>query len=239
VRSVRLTMLLGGALLAGCGGGSHAGGSGTGADPSTTSSTPKPSATTPARTTPRASAKPRRKHTATTGHAAATTPTATATSTQATAPHKQSARKRAPATHRQTTTPQAKKTHRPAPAKPPARKPRKPAVPSGPLVARLSAPGHSPKVGDWPITVTLTKGGRPVRGHISYVFLLDRQVVGKQPVGKPPVAPGGARSPNFVGRFHDVLIWPARAVGIPLTLRVVVKSAYGTRNLDWAVKVHR
>lgn len=126
-----------------------------------------------------------------------------------------------------------------SPAKPATPTKKKPSPPSGPLVATLHASGHKPKVGHWPITVTLTKGGQGVRGHISYEFRFNGQVVSRQKVAQPPIPPGGAHSPKFVGRFHDVLTWPARAAGIPLTLRVVVTSPYGTKNLDWAVTVQK
>ncbi len=100
------------------------------------------------------------------------------------------------------------------------------------LVATLQAPGHSPKVNaNWPITVTLTKDGKPARGHISYAFLLGGQVVSTRSVGK--------ESPNFVGTFHDTINWPADSVGQSLTFRVIVQTAYGTKNLDYAVKVTR
>lgn len=102
-------------------------------------------------------------------------------------------------------------------------------VPPGPVVATLHAVGHSPKVGKWPITVTLTKGGRPIAGHVSYAFLFNGQVVSKQPVT--------FESPNFVGVFHDQLIFPARAVGIPLTLRIIIQTPYGVTNINYPVKV--
>ena len=104
-------------------------------------------------------------------------------------------------------------------------------APSGPIVATLHAQGHTPKVGGWPITVTLTKGGRPIAGHVSYAFLFGGQVVSTQPVS--------LESPNFVGVFHDKIIWPARAVGIPLTLRIIIKTPYGTTHIDKAVQVQR
>jgi hypothetical protein len=104
--------------------------------------------------------------------------------------------------------------------------------PSGPLAATFSASGHSPKVGNWPITVTLTKGGRPVAGHIApYQFLLNGQVVSTAPVT--------GVSPSFTGTFHDVINWPARSAGITLTFRVTVSSAYGTKTLDYVVTPHR
>jgi hypothetical protein len=105
------------------------------------------------------------------------------------------------------------------------------AVPPGPIVAVLRAPGHHPRVGNWEITLTLTKGGRPIAGHVSYQYLFQGQVVSTQQVG--------GHSPDFVGVFHDTLTWPATAVGYPLTFRVVITTPYGVKNVDYAVTVRR
>jgi hypothetical protein len=103
---------------------------------------------------------------------------------------------------------------------------------SAALVARLRAPGHEPKAGGhWPIAVTLSWQGRPARGHVSYQFLLGGQVVSRQQVG--------GESPDFTGTFHDDILWPASAVGFPLTFRVVVTSPHGTRRLDYPVRVQQ
>ncbi len=105
------------------------------------------------------------------------------------------------------------------------------AASSGPIVAVLQAPGHSPHVGNFPITITLTKGGLPIAGHVSYEFLFQGQVVSRQQVE--------LESPNFVGRFHDTLTWPANSVGYPLTLRIVITTPYGVKNVDYPVLVQR
>ncbi len=104
-------------------------------------------------------------------------------------------------------------------------------VPPGPIAAVLRAPGHDPHVGNWTITVTLTKGGRPIRGHISYAYLFQGQLVSTQQVG--------GHSPDFVGVFHDTLTWPSTSVGYPLTFRVVIKTPYGVKNIDYPVVVQR
>lgn len=98
-----------------------------------------------------------------------------------------------------------------------------------PVVAVLHTPGHRARVGNWPITITLTRGGHPIRGHVSYEFLYDGQVVSTQPVRY--------ESADFVGVFHDLIQWPARAGGIPLTFRAVVTTAYGVKDLDYEVQV--
>ncbi len=103
---------------------------------------------------------------------------------------------------------------------------------SAPIVAVLHTPGPDPHVGNWPITLTVTRGGRPIAGHVSYEFLFQGQVVSRQPVR--------LESPNFVGHFHDTIIWPANSVGFPLTIRVVVQTPYGVKNVDYGpVSVQR
>ncbi len=97
------------------------------------------------------------------------------------------------------------------------------------LVAVFHASGHDPHVGNWPVAITLTRGGRPIPGHVSYEFLYGGQVVSTQKVGD--------ESPNFVGHFHDTLTWPANSVGFPITLRVLITTPYGPTHVDWAVQV--
>jgi len=104
-------------------------------------------------------------------------------------------------------------------------------IPPGPIRAVLHAPGHNPKVGKWPITVILTKGGKPIFGRVSYQFLYGGQVVSSQPVR--------FRSPTFVGTFHDTIIWPATSVGYPLTLRILIQTSYGPTHIDYTVQVRR
>jgi hypothetical protein len=99
------------------------------------------------------------------------------------------------------------------------------------LVAVLHAAGHHPHVGNFPITLTLTRAGHPVAGHVSYEFLFGGQVVSRQPVGM--------ESPNFVGTFHDTLIWPANSVGYPITVRVLITTPYGPTHVDYTVQVQR
>jgi hypothetical protein len=99
----------------------------------------------------------------------------------------------------------------------------------GQLIATLSAPNHSPKVGStWRITVTAhDRAGHPVKAHVQYLFLYNGAVV--------------ARRSNyaFEGVFHDTINWPANAIGLPLTFRALVTSSVGTQALDYPVKVSR
>ena len=103
----------------------------------------------------------------------------------------------------------------------------RPAAP--PFRATLRAPGHRPRASrPWPIVLTATApDGRPLRAVVRYQFLFAGRVV--------------ARRSRYVfrGRFRDVVHWPRRAIGVPLTFRAVVSTALGTRNLDYPVVVAR
>jgi hypothetical protein len=98
--------------------------------------------------------------------------------------------------------------------------------------ARLYAPGHTAKADEkWPIRVTArTLSGRPLRGHIYYQFVFSGQIVACRTVG----APG---KPRFRGTFRDDVIFPKRAVGVPLIFRVVLTTSRGLRNLDYRVTI--
>jgi hypothetical protein len=121
---------------------------------------------------------------------------------------------------------------------------------AAPCVARLTAPGHRPKVNKlWPVTVTCrTRSGRAVSATATYEFLYQGQVVATRypspnanPNSKCSRAGTCRHSPwPFKGRFRDsTFSWPRRAVGFPLTLRVVVRvKGKGAVNLDYAVRVH-
>jgi hypothetical protein len=128
-----------------------------------------------------------------------------------------------------------------------------PAAPAAaaPCVAKLSAPGHHPKAGAlWPITVTCrTRSGKAVRATATYQFVYNGQVVATR-YPSPNADPNSKCSKEgtcrhspypFKGRMRDgTFSWPRRAVGFPLTLRVVVRvKGKGSVNLNYAVKVHR
>jgi hypothetical protein len=96
--------------------------------------------------------------------------------------------------------------------------------------ASMRAPDHAPRVNrNWYITVTASPR---IRTHAKYQFLFHGRVVSTQYVLYN-------RNYTFVGRFRDPLKFPKRALGIPLTLRVVLSNRCGTKNLDWNVKVRR
>jgi hypothetical protein len=122
---------------------------------------------------------------------------------------------------------------------------------AAPFAATLKAPTHSPRAGKlWPITVTArSNSGKALRAAATYQFVFNGSVVAtRYPSPKAPASSkcskeGTCRkSPYpFTGRLHDPTFqWPARAVGIDLTFRVVVVvKGKGKVNLDYKVRVRR
>jgi hypothetical protein len=100
------------------------------------------------------------------------------------------------------------------------------------LSVALRATTHHPKAGtNWPITITARNGSRRVCGKVRYAFLFRGRVVGRR-------NPGVGRS--FCGTFRDPrVVWPRRAVGIPLTFRAIVDTRLGQAHLDYSVRVRR
>jgi hypothetical protein len=100
------------------------------------------------------------------------------------------------------------------------------------LSVTMHAGTHHPKAGKkWPITITARNGSKRVCGTVRYAFLFRGRVVGRRNPGV------GSR---FCGHFKDpAIIWPKRAIGIPLTFRAVVGTRLGQRSLDYWVKVAR
>jgi hypothetical protein len=85
---------------------------------------------------------------------------------------------------------------------------------------------HTPTVNvKWPITVDVTKSRLKLSGSVKYEFLFQGSVVSRQP---------GHRFTR--GVYRDTLLFPSDSLGQQLTLRIIVKTKYGTEHLDWAVK---
>ncbi len=84
---------------------------------------------------------------------------------------------------------------------------------------------HTPTVNVlWPITVDVTKGRLKLNGSVRYEFLFQGSVVGHKP------------GHGFTGgAYRDKLLFPSDSLGQQLTLRIIVKTKYGTEHLDWAV----
>jgi hypothetical protein len=103
---------------------------------------------------------------------------------------------------------------------------------SGPLSATLLPSTHTPKVNvKWPITVTATLSGKPAHATAVYEFLFGGTVVSTQYVKSN-------KHFSFTGHFSDKLLFPAASAGEPLTLRVVIKAAGHTVNLNWSITSH-
>jgi hypothetical protein len=105
---------------------------------------------------------------------------------------------------------------------------------AAPVKATLSAPGHTPKVKTrWYYTVRVTKGGKPVRALIT-VQIVD-PIGGVHAVEFGPSTKKITKFP-FKGTFRDYIIWPPdSAVGLPLTLRVIVEVGKVKRTLRYKV----
>ena len=108
------------------------------------------------------------------------------------------------------------------------------ASPSVRWSAKLTAPGHHPKARKrWPVKIVVkTAGGKPISGTVQYNFLFNGTVVQVRSCldhGNTPC--------KFRGTYRDVLHFPAKAIGQPLTLRFIVKTRFGTKNIDYAIKV--
>lgn len=100
---------------------------------------------------------------------------------------------------------------------------------AGGFAASLAAPNHHPVANTkWRITVRATRSGRGLSGTVAYRYLSYGTVVGH-----------GVGGSFGRGVYHDAIIWPARAIGHPLTFQVVVRTRYGTDYLNWFVQVRR
>ena len=102
---------------------------------------------------------------------------------------------------------------------------------SGPLsVTFTPPPTHTPKINtNIPIAVSATLSGKPVRGATAkYVFLFSGIPVSTQ-------YPRFNKHFTFNGSFKDTLVFPASAVGQPLTVRFVIGAAGHTVSFNWAI----
>lgn len=109
--------------------------------------------------------------------------------------------------------------------------PRKTAAPAKlSFKATLVAPNHHPVVNkNWFITVTVTNlSGKPIAATLRMNVLLGSLRVGQVDNGKVY---------HFVGRYHEIITWPAAAVGHQLTLQAVVKVKGKTKTLLWPLSV--
>jgi len=103
-------------------------------------------------------------------------------------------------------------------------------VSTGPVHSTLRGANHAPTVNrGWAYTVTATDAaGHRLSGTVDIEFVFEGQVVGRD---TPPT------HPITNGRWHDTLMFPADAVGEPLTFQAVVHTHLGSITLDWPIKV--
>ena len=102
----------------------------------------------------------------------------------------------------------------PAPRGPVQVKGTKAQVLSGSVTFTMSATSHAPKVGDgWTAEVTATRNGSPLPGRVRADALFQ---------GSPvyDIDTGPLKAGRY--RYHDV--WPQRAAGVPLTIRLKVEA---------------
>jgi hypothetical protein len=151
--------------------------------------------------TPKPAAKPKPK----------TTPRATATP-RSTASPKPSATPERTATVTPTPTPTPAPP--PAPRGPVQVKGTKAQVLAGSVTFTMSATSHAPKVGDgWTLEVTATRKGIALPGRVRADALFQGSSV-------YDIDTGRLRAGRY--RYHD--IWPQRAAGVPLTIRLRVDA---------------
>jgi hypothetical protein len=99
---------------------------------------------------------------------------------------------------------------------------------SGAISARMHANGHNPRVNQrWPISFDVSRSGRPAAAEVRYEYLFAGQVVAHR------------SDYRFTGHFHDTFLWPASALGYPLTFRAVILAGKQTLYLDYPVQVKR
>ena len=135
---------------------------------------------------------------------------------------------RVTATPRSTATPKPSAIPQPTATVTPAPTPAPPAAPRGPLQVKgtraqvlsgsvtftMSATSHAPKVGDgWTLEVNATRNGLALPGRVRVDALFQ---------GSPvyDIDTGSLRAGRY--RYHDV--WPQRAAGVPLTIRLRVDA---------------
>jgi hypothetical protein len=98
--------------------------------------------------------------------------------------------------------------------------------------AWLHADSHAPKAGklfNYSV-LAADSSDHALSGTVTTQFVFSGQVVGHE---SPPT------HPLKNGRLNDNVTFPARAIGIPLSLQVVVHTRLGTITLNWSVRVKK
>lgn len=105
-----------------------------------------------------------------------------------------------------------------------------------PLQAKLTAPGHSPKIKThWNYTLSVTQGGKPAAARITAEIV--------DPIGGHHLVEFG-KSTKLIkdyaieGVFRDYIIWPPESRGIPLRLRFTITAGKAKTTVLYAVVPH-
>jgi hypothetical protein len=105
-----------------------------------------------------------------------------------------------------------------------------PALGNSPIRVTLRAQNHHPVAGKrWTYSVTVTTAsGRKLSGTETTYYLFGSTVVGHE-------NPINVRFTN--GYYHDALIFPAKAMGHPLRVWVVIHTKAGSGSAAWWIVV--
>jgi hypothetical protein len=80
----------------------------------------------------------------------------------------------------------------------------------GGITFSVRAPSHAPRVGeDWTIAVAAARGAKPVTGKVTMDVIYQGKVGGHVTTAR-----------LVDGAFSKKIVWPARSVGYPLTMRI-------------------
>ena len=105
-------------------------------------------------------------------------------------------------------------------------------VMTGPVRATLHGADHTPVINkNWIYPVTVTDAaGHPLAGTVVSQFAFAGQVVGRE---TPPI------HTLKDGHLRDVIVFPPRSLGVPLTFQTVIRTRLGSVTLAWPVKARR
>lgn len=97
---------------------------------------------------------------------------------------------------------------------------------------RLTGQNHTPIVGKkWKYSVSVVDtSGHKLSGRETTTYAYGGSVVGTE-------RPTKVKFRN--GVYHDTLIFPATATGVPLTLTVTVTTKYGSATATWRITVKK
>ena len=107
------------------------------------------------------------------------------------------------------------------------------------LTLTFTAHGHAPLIGQssevgphWPYTVTVARGGKPVRARLTMQIVDPLGGVHAVEIG-PTTKPITNLPIN--GVYRDYMIFPPESRGVPLKIRVTVVSGGARRMLTYLV----